>query len=189
MIRLRMAAAFAHKRRWNIANEQMHYDEALTNRKKPYFKTAKEEYEWSETQFKDCNKCKVSLPLTCFNANTCSNDHFNKDGYRLHRGECIDCGKDAGKGKAEAQKIAKARGIPFKAPEGTKCELCGSTEKMVFDHDHVKMVFRGWLCDPCNRSMGCLGDDVAGMVKVINYLMKTNPTKLGIQAGELAILE
>lgn len=184
-----MAASFAHRARWNIANDQMHYDEALTNRKKPHFKTAQEEYAWAEAQLKKCNKCKVSLPLTCFTGNTSSNDHFNKDGFRLRRGECIDCGKEEDKGMKEAKRIAKEQKIPFKAPDGTKCELCGTTEKIVFDHDHTKMVFRGWLCNTCNRSMGCLGDDVPGMVKTMNYLMKTNPTKLGFQDGRLVNLE
>lgn len=155
-------------------NEKSQY----VNNTKAKFKSAEEERAWARKQTKKCNKCHVSLPLTYFGGNTSSADHFDKNGYRLRRGDCIKCYNEHTAGKREAVKIAKQMGLSYKAPPGTKCELCGSDENIVFDHDHETKVHRGWLCDPCNRSMGVLGDNVKGMLNVINYLNKNEKKKI-----------
>jgi hypothetical protein len=36
----------------------------------------------------------------------------------------------------------------------SNCELCGSTIKIVFDHDHKTGKFRGWICMRCNFILG-----------------------------------
>lgn len=149
--------------------------------------SAEKELEWARTQTKECNKCDEALPLSYFGGNTSSADHFDKHGYRLRRGDCIRCNKAAGKGKAEALKLAKSLGLPYKAPVGTKCELCEKTKDIVFDHDHVSNTFRGWLCDPCNRSIGVLGDDIAGMLKVINYMNKQDKKTFTMVDGVLTM--
>ena len=53
-----------------------------------------------------------------------------------------------------------------------KCEVCGSTKELCYDHDHVTMKFRGVLCRSCNRSIGQLGDSIEGLQRVLNYLTK-----------------
>lgn len=53
-----------------------------------------------------------------------------------------------------------------------KCEVCGSTEKLGYDHCHDTMVFRGVLCNKCNRSIGQLGDTVEAIERVLNYLRR-----------------
>ena len=50
------------------------------------------------------------------------------------------------------------------------CEVCSRTEELCYDHDHLTMKFRGVLCRGCNRSLGQLGDDEAGILKVLAYL-------------------
>ena len=45
--------------------------------------------------------------------------------------------------------------------------------KLVFDHCHETLQHRGWLCDNCNRAMGMLGDDIAGMILSAKYIAKT----------------
>lgn len=52
------------------------------------------------------------------------------------------------------------------------CEICGSTEELCYDHDHDTMKFRGVLCRGCNRSLGQLGDNLEGIMKVVDYLKK-----------------
>ena len=120
------------------------------------FKSADEEFAWADTQTKECNKCHESLPLTCFGFTTSGRFPFNKNGLRYRRGNCLDCGSKIGNGKAKAKKIAKTLGISTNPTKNDKCEFCGCTEKLVFDHDHKKETFRGWLCDPCNRAYGTL---------------------------------
>lgn len=40
------------------------------------------------------------------------------------------------------------------------------------DHDHNTGAFRGILCNPCNRGLGMLGDDIAGVRRVLDYLVR-----------------
>jgi hypothetical protein len=147
-----------------------------------HFSSPEEEYVWAETQFKTCTKCGIHKSLNCYNGNTSGRDAFDKSGYRLRRPECEDCTKKASQGKTEAQQIAKKEGIPFKAPEGTTCEICKKAATkgngLVFDHCHKKNVFRGYVCNSCNRSLGVLGDDIQGLIIAMNYLLKSEPTKI-----------
>jgi hypothetical protein len=166
-------------------NERQKY----TKPSKAKFNSAEEELEWSRTQIKKCNKCNEDLPLSYFNGNTSSSDSFDRNGYRLRRGDCIKCNREHGKGKNEAKKLAKEEGIPFKAPEGTKCEICPAVTNIVFDHDHSTNKFRGWLCDPCNRSLGVLGDNIQGLVNAINYVNKSKSAVLSFEGGVLRIID
>jgi DNA repair exonuclease SbcCD ATPase subunit len=47
--------------------------------------------------------------------------------------------------------------------------------KLVFDHCHKMNKFRGYCCNSCNRSLGVLGDDVEGIINVLNYLLISDP--------------
>ena len=146
--------------------------------KKCFFENPTEEYKWSITQIKTCSKCSIEKNLTEFNGNTSGTDAFDKNGYRLRRSECSVCTKKANKSKIEAKNKAKELGIPFEAPIGTLCGICNKSSsnrnKMVFDHCHEKNIFRGYLCDSCNRSIGVLGDNIDGIIRVFNYLSITD---------------
>jgi hypothetical protein len=159
--------------------EYEHYEKArLTGNDSYPYKTPEEWYHWAFTQKRKCSKCDQLKRLTEFNGNTSSSCGFGTDNIRLRRPECTICTKEAAKGKDQAVKLAKSLGMSHKAPEGTKCELCNTTKKLVFDHDHEKNIFRGWLCDPCNRSMGVLGDDANSLLKTVAYLSKGNTEAL-----------
>jgi len=157
-------------------NEISHYAGAFSSHS--VFKSPQEEYEHNKTQFKDCNKCGDNLSLNEFGNNTSGKDPFDKNGYRLKRGDCADCNKKIKTGKTHAIAAIKKLGMDTKAPEGTECELCKSTDKIVFDHHHTLNSFRGWLCNGCNRSIGMLGEDMPSIVRVINYLNKLDNVAL-----------
>ena len=120
------------------------------------FKTADEEYEWADSQIKECNKCHESLPLTCFGFSTSGSFPFNKVGVRYRRGECLDCQKKLLKGQSLAKSNALKNGISIRPTKDDKCVLCECKNNLVFDHDHQSKKFRGWLCDPCNRALGTI---------------------------------
>ena len=122
----------------------------------PKFVSAQEEFKWADSQEKKCNKCHKQLPLTCFGFSTSGRFPFNKEGLRYRRGECLDCGLKISNGKRKAKQIAENLGINIKPSEEDKCKLCECKENLVFDHSHQTETFRGWLCDPCNRSLGTL---------------------------------
>jgi hypothetical protein len=51
-----------------------------------------------------------------------------------------------------------------------ECQVCGAEKELCYDHCHVTMKFRGILCRRCNRSIGQLGDNSAGLQKALDYL-------------------
>lgn len=51
------------------------------------------------------------------------------------------------------------------------CEICGTTVKLVIDHDHCTGRVRGRLCQRCNQGIGFLRDDALLMLKAIDYLV------------------
>lgn len=167
-----LAITFTDKERDNYKRQQ----------DKCVFKTPEEEYSWAQTQFKKCSKCFTDKKLTEYNGNTSGTDAFDRSGYRLRRPECSECTKNANKGKEIARKLAKETGIAYKAPEGTVCGICNKPPSrgngLVFDHCHEKNIFRGYACNACNRSVGVLGDNVDGLLRALNYLLKDENCKI-----------
>ena len=49
-----------------------------------------------------------------------------------------------------------------------ECEICNSTDNLVYDHNHDTMEFRGVLCRACNAAIGGLGDNREGLVKALS---------------------
>ena len=158
-------------------NEYKHYSRDHPTR---IYSTPDEEYEkYACLHSKKCSKCNAVKQLHLFNGNTSGRDGFDKKGYRLRRPECSVCTKKAAHGKIIALNIAKKNGVSYKAPPGTACKICKTTKgTLVFDHCHTKEIFRGYLCNPCNRSLGVLGDDVPGLLKCLNYLLEKDPKKI-----------
>ncbi len=78
-------------------------------------------------------------------------DHFNKwqRNYRKN-----------GKQKRDLQVIAK--------PD--RCDICGKECNVQYDHCHVLLSFRGWLCGSCNRALGLVKDNIEILKSMIAYL-------------------
>lgn len=146
------------------------------------FKTPEKEWEWALTQTRKCSKCEEEKCLVEYGTNCYGRDQFDKAGYRARRPECKVCYKKVLKSKSAAKKKAKELGIPYKAPPGTLCAICKKHGKkgneLVFDHCHEKDIFRGYIHNSCNRSVGSLGDDVEGLLRALNYLLETEPRKI-----------
>lgn len=68
----------------------------------------------------------------------------------------------------------RRNGLPVPTrPCPAVCELCGSPpgpKVLALDHDHASGVFRGWLCDRCNRGLGFLGDCREMLLAALAYL-------------------
>ena len=158
-------------------------DKALHN-------SPEEEYDAGKQQLKGCTKCheEKENTLKYFAGNTSGTDGFmapkkgTKKGIRRLRPECRDCGSKVAQGKKVAMAFAKQNDIPYKAPEHSVCAICGGGRKdgdeLVWDHDHKKNVFRGYCHNSCNRSVGVLGDDVEGLLRALNYVLKTEKCNL-----------
>lgn len=51
-----------------------------------------------------------------------------------------------------------------------ECPLCLDQKILVFDHCHVRGVFRGWICRECNLMLGHAKDSTDTMRRAIDYL-------------------
>ena len=61
-----------------------------------------------------------------------------------------------------------------KAQMADRCEICGATDDLRWDHDHARaeIEYRGTLCDPCNKGLGLFRDDPDRLTAAIHYLQK-----------------
>lgn len=53
---------------------------------------------------------------------------------------------------------------------GPSCEICGATDRLVVDHCHEKMIYRGTLCAHCNSGLGHFRDNPALLEAAAAYL-------------------
>jgi hypothetical protein len=55
------------------------------------------------------------------------------------------------------------------------CAICSKecSKALAADHDHTTGIFRGLLCNNCNRGLGHLQDDITLLQKAIDYLKGT----------------
>jgi hypothetical protein len=115
-------------------------------------------------QTKACIYCHIEKPLS----------EFYKSHIRFDKldGRCKTCHNSRMKLVKEMRKTAP--------PPPEFCECCGGRNvdvnhkqiSLSCDHDPVTNTFRGWLCKKCNNSIGCLGDNLEGVMKAVQYLSK-----------------
>ena len=56
-------------------------------------------------------------------------------------------------------------------PRPRSCEICGEFHlRIVFDHCHESGIFRGLLCDRCNKTLGLVHDSEVLLRKLAQYL-------------------
>ena len=156
-------------------------------KKLPHFASWEEQIIDDASKPKTCTKCKETKWRIQFNTNCSGSDKLDRHRILKRRPECSACTKKGAAGKRTAQILAKTIGVSYKAPQGTKCTLCNDArrppgESLVFDHCHEKNVFRGYLCNMCNRSLGGLGDNANGLVNALNFLLKTSEKKIAISS-------
>lgn len=52
------------------------------------------------------------------------------------------------------------------------CEVCGSSERMHLDHDHITGKARGVLCHKCNIALGMIMENKTIATELIKYINK-----------------
>jgi hypothetical protein len=68
-------------------------------------------------------------------------------------------------------------------PRASKCEICLEKGKTVFDHCHNSGMFRGWICDRCNKTLGMVKDSPKLLKKLARYL-EANDVKVNDEGAE-----
>jgi hypothetical protein len=65
-----------------------------------------------------------------------------------------------------------------------RCLICGSLEyssgksSLCVDHDHKTKLFRGLICDRCNRGLGLLGDSEVLLLRALRYLQAADSMEM-----------
>ena len=57
-------------------------------------------------------------------------------------------------------------------PKPSKCDICASTKRICYDHNHQNGEFRGWLCNACNIALGCVNDNPNTLRALADYLQR-----------------
>lgn len=143
----------------------------------------------SSEEVKTCKTCQEIKPLTEF--------YINKNGKRVGRVSiyCKTCSKGYKQryhaNNPEKQRIAQAKlyrnnpekrrlyqikyqyGLSQEEYEALskECAICGITENLVLDHNHVTGDFRDVLCRRCNTGLGMFQDDPNLLIRATDYIL------------------
>jgi len=111
---------------------------------------------------KNCTYCGKRKNLKSFPKHSMYKDNLDT--------RCRSCVKKHSKVRIKLHKKAP--------PKPEFCECCGKIPiQWCLDHDHSDDSFRGWICTKCNTGIGKLGDNLDGVIKAVNYLIKTKLKK------------
>jgi len=125
-------------------------------------------------KLRTCIKCNIDKQIDEFHPH-------GSGGLGGYDSRCKQC-------KSKACSITYKLKKQFPKPKNAVCECCGSKgsvthgkrkfDGIVLDHCHETHTFRGWICQNCNRGIGCLGDNIDGLKRAIKYLQAAETAKL-----------
>ena len=114
---------------------------------------------------KTCPKCTKSLPR---------NTHFQQltTGKKRIHAYCLDCDKKYQRSwrLGANYQLSSDEYEDLLSSQNGVCLLCGSSKRLVVDHDHETGKVRGILCDLCNRGLGYFKDSKEALLNAVEYL-------------------
>lgn len=124
-------------------------------------------------------KCKEGIRPKC---KECCNEK-NKVYYEKNREKILEKSRQYGKTEHRRKycrdlakiRLKEKRDRESNRPRASICECCyelPDTQGIVWDHNHKTGIFRGWLCNRCNRVLGMCKDSVDTFKNMIKYLEK-----------------
>ncbi len=126
---------------------------------------------------KECKLCGTDYPTTFY-----YKAKGNKDGLDTTCKECRSEQKRAyslSNQRRARQYSINVETLNLMLKKG--CEICGSHERLCIDHDHsccpknsvtCGQCVRGILCDPCNKAIGIMEDNIENLMRAVKYLQK-----------------
>ena len=125
---------------------------------------------------KQCNGCGKHLPVEEFGVYQPKQGKAWEEGLR--RASCKEC-------HSEGEKVCRDWRKKNPLPQDFRCPICNmshgdfkaagrylSRSPFAVDHCHKTMTVRGWVCNPCNSSMGFIKDDVKAVSNMLEFLKK-----------------
>lgn len=145
---------------------------------------------------KECTKCALILPISHFQRNTAQRTF---DGYAPYCRSCRSAERRRNyadpvrrnkyKRATENNRLHRLYGLTVddvaeqKQQRSFRCDICGMERRgqhlqaLHVDHCHRTGVFRGMLCNHCNRGLGLFFDEPARLRAAAAYLEKACATK------------
>jgi len=136
-----------------------------------YLRDWKKEHPATSNERKLCTECKVNQRRFTLRATNCLQCHAKrqKEYYRQNPNKQRD-------GQLKAH-----YGINLQEynrlydEQGGRCLICeveAPKGQLAVDHDHNTSQVRGLLCMRCNKGLGFFRDDVAFLLRAVDYLMR-----------------
>lgn len=140
-----------------------------------------------------CSQCQVMKPLTEFYGEAKGKNGRQRWCKPCSRTRVTQWRKDNPEAvkRADRKKVLKKRyGLTphdynkLLAEQNNGCGVCGKPERTIqragspiqflaVDHDHESGRLRGLLCQPCNRALGNMGDNLEGVMRFVHYLERS----------------
>lgn len=121
---------------------------------------------------KECKDCLAEKSIFEFEKN-----QRTPKGAVNRRSECKDCRRGkrkplsgAKRKSYEAENPKPQIGDIFECPICEKMFTIQTGQSVNLDHDRETGEPRGWICGPCNTSMGGLDDDISVLARAIGWI-------------------
>ncbi len=122
---------------------------------------------------KYCYCCKITKDANCFGINAGTVDGLQNDCKQCYNKKVRKRDRTVeAKRRKQISKFWQRYGLSDEEFQkmAKYCEICGSTTKLVIDHDHDEGHVRGKLCQRCNYGLGWFNDDIEVMKMAISYI-------------------
>ncbi len=154
---------------------------------------------------KTCSRCRMSMPVDCFNKNRTEPDglqRYCRGCHKAHNAATYQKNKvrwaPANKERCKQWhfKNGRGRGLRLKygvteqqfdqasAAVGGVCEICGKPcsvhKNLSVDHDHDTGFVRGLLCMKCNAGIGKFGDSIELLRAAVDYMARKDSESIRI---------
>jgi hypothetical protein len=129
-----------------------------------------------EVETKHCDSCDQTLPITEFRA--------RGEGEGVKKRRYTTCKECERKYHSSLRRLHKSA-----PPKPNNCESCGErTDKLHLEHCHKTNAIRGWVCEDCNTSIGRAGDDLNGVLNILNYMVERDLVRRNVENADYNLL-
>lgn len=132
---------------------------------------------------KPCEKCGIKPKVRAKGARYCEDCSTHCDEHKSQKLGCNRCRKAVSDRDRHTPRFKEIQGRSYRRRKYgltddelddvlaiEECEVCGSTDRLVIDHNHASGTYRGVLCNGCNTALGHAGDSIDTLLGLVAYL-------------------
>jgi len=132
---------------------------------------------------KPCQRCGINPKVRAKGARYCEECSTHCGEHKSQKLGCNECRKAVSNRDRNTPRFKEIQGRSYRRRKYgltdseldevlaiDRCEVCGSTERLVIDHNHSTGQYRGVLCNGCNSALGMAADDADRLELLASYL-------------------